>query len=119
MNTLTLNDQEYVVVPKNIWQGMVDIAEDRADSQFAAAVLDRMSDEERFPHDFVVRLCSGEEPRLRVWREYRGFSGRKLAEAVGISSAHLSDIETGKKDGSIRVLKRIADVLNVTVDDIV
>nr|WP_315181123.1 helix-turn-helix transcriptional regulator [uncultured Cardiobacterium sp.] len=79
--------------------------------------LAHAAQEERLPHEMVKRLC--EENPLRVWREYRGFSGRKLAAAAGISSAYLSDIENGNKDGSISVLKRIAEILRVDVDDII
>lgn len=56
-----------------------------------------INDEERIPASVINRLYLDNEPPLRVWREYRGFTGRKLAEAVGISSAYLSDIENGKK----------------------
>ena len=42
-----------------------------------------------------------------------------LAEAAGISQSYLSDIENGKKDGSIKVLKRIAQVLNADLDLII
>ena len=42
-----------------------------------------------------------------------------LAEAAGFSQSYLSDIENGKKDGSVKVLKRIAQALNTDVDLIV
>jgi hypothetical protein len=80
-------------------------------------VLAQAAAGEQLPHEMVKRLC--EENPLRVWWEYRGFSGRKLAAAAGISSAYLSDIENGNKDGSISVLKRIAEILRVDVDDII
>lgn len=77
----------------------------------------RPAHEERLPHDLVKRLCT--ENPLRVWREYRGLSGRQLAISAGISPAQLSDIENGHKDGSIAVLKRLAALLRVDVDDII
>ncbi|MBS9783419.1 MAG: helix-turn-helix transcriptional regulator [Pasteurella sp.] len=119
MNTLTLDNKEYIVVARDTWQGLMDIVEDRLDSVFATSIIEKVDNEESFPHDFVVKLCSGEEPPLKLWREYRGFSGRQLAKKVGISSSYLSDIENGKKDGSVSVVKRIAEVLQVDIDDII
>ncbi len=42
-----------------------------------------------------------------------------LATAAGIGTAYLSEIETGRKDGSLSVLKAIAGALQVDLDDIV
>lgn len=64
-------------------------------------------DDERFPADFVNKLLDCDN-RIGVWREYRGLTMSALAEAAGISQSYLSDIENGKKDGSVKVLKRIA-----------
>ncbi|MHC1547972.1 helix-turn-helix domain-containing protein [Phyllobacterium sp. K27] len=75
-------------------------------------------DEERVPAEFANRILDGENP-LRVWRQYRKMSARKLAAEAGISAAYLSEIETGKKDGSLSVMKHIAEILNVSLDDIV
>lgn len=75
-------------------------------------------DDERFPADFVNRLFDSDN-RIGVWREYRGLTMSALAEAAGISQSYLSDIENGKKDGSVKVLKRIAQALNTDVDLIV
>jgi transcriptional regulator with XRE-family HTH domain len=63
-------------------------------------------------------LAEGEVP-VRVWREYRGFSLRGLAEKAGISAAMLSEIETGKKDGSVRTLAALARVFGLDLDDLV
>lgn len=78
-----------------------------------------MINEDSIPAEVINRIYLDEEPRLRVWREYRGLTGVKLAEKVGVSSSYISDIENGKKDGSISVMKKIAAVLNVEIDDIV
>lgn len=62
-------------------------------SRFDALILSRT--DEVFPADFVNRLFDSKN-KLRVWREYRGFSAQDLAQATGISQAYLSEIETGK-----------------------
>lgn len=119
MNTLIFNDKKYVLVEEEDYRAMIDIVEGHTDTALARGLTERFNDEERIPASVINRLYLDNEPPLRVWREYRGFTGRKLAEAVGISSAYLSDIENGKKNGSVAVIKRIADVLCVDVDDII
>ena len=59
------------------------------------------------------------ENRIAVWRDFRGLSAKALAEAAGITQAYLSQIETGKRDGTIGTMKKIAEALEVTIDDLV
>jgi len=56
---------------------------------------------------------------VRIFRNYRGMTVSELATAAGISQPYLSEIESGKKTGSVAVLKRIATVLKVDLDDLV
>lgn len=72
---------------------------------------------ERLPHEMVKRLCA--ENPLRVWREHRGFSMEQLAAAADISPAHLSDLEQGRRALSPTVLKWLAALLRVDVDDLI
>jgi transcriptional regulator with XRE-family HTH domain len=44
---------------------------------------------------------------------------RSLAEQVGISPSVLSDMETGKSEGRPATLRRIADTLRVSLDDLI
>jgi hypothetical protein len=68
-----------------------------------AKVEDALSGGERIPAVIVDRLADSEAP-VRVWREHRGLSLRGLAEKAGISAAMLSEIENGKKEGSVHTL---------------
>lgn len=74
-------------------------------------------EDELVPQDIANRLIDGENP-VRVWREYRGLNGRGLAEAAGISAAYLSQIESGRRDGSFDTMRKIAETLNVSLDDL-
>lgn len=62
-----------------------------------------------------MRVVAGEHP-VRVWRDYRGLSAVQLADASGVSKAYLSEIETGKKPGSVDAYKALAGALGVAVD---
>ncbi|HID53411.1 MAG TPA: XRE family transcriptional regulator, partial [Anaerolineae bacterium] len=59
------------------------------------------------------------ERPLRLWREYRGLTLQALADRVGISKSYLSQIESGDRNGSIEVMKRIAAALDVSLDELV
>jgi transcriptional regulator with XRE-family HTH domain len=43
---------------------------------------------------------------------------KELAIRVGISQSHLSLILAGKRNPSLRVAKKLADVLGVTIDSL-
>ena len=75
------------------------------------------SGEELFPSSLAERLWSGANP-VRVWREYRRLSVTDLAQRTKVSNSQLSAIERGNTTGSIQTLCSIADVLEVTLDDL-
>jgi DNA-binding XRE family transcriptional regulator len=73
--------------------------------------------EEAFPSEIADRLVAGENP-IRVFREYRGLTQAQLAKAAKIARPYLAEIETGKKEGSVSVLRAIAAALKLELDDI-
>ena len=80
-------------------------------------LVDKMGTNNGIPAAVAHRIAEGENP-VRVWRENRGLKAVALARAAGISPAYLSEIETGKKDGTFRTMASIARVLNVSLDDL-
>ena len=54
-----------------------------------------------------------------MWRDYRGISASALAEQVGIAAPYLSQMETGKRTGTVETLRDIAKALRVTIDDLI
>ncbi|MDO8423404.1 MAG: helix-turn-helix transcriptional regulator [Parvibaculum sp.] len=80
-------------------------------------MVDRLGGKDGVPATVAHRIADGVNP-VRVWRESRGLKAVALARAAGISPAYLSEIETGKKDGTFRTMAAIAQVLNVSLDDL-
>lgn len=72
-------------------------------------------EEEIFPAEVVNRIIDGEN-KIRVLREYRGLTIKRLAEDAGIAAPYLSQIETGARDGTIETYRKIAAALNVSLD---
>jgi Helix-turn-helix domain len=69
------------------------------------------------PLESVLRMNRGEHP-VRVWREFRGLTLTALARKAALPQGYLSEIETGKKPGSVRAFKALASALDATVDDL-
>ncbi len=96
------------------FDGLRDMVEEReATAAFAAT-----RDQESVPDAIVGRLIDGENP-IRVWREHQGLSLRALAARAGTSPSVLSDMETGKSEGRPAILRRIAGILEVSLDELI
>jgi DNA-binding XRE family transcriptional regulator len=92
-------------------------AEDEADIALIEATR-RKPDYEEVPWPIAKRLLAGDAP-VRVWREHRGLTQQALADAAGLSQTVVARIESGKRQGSVKTLRAIADALAVGVDDLV
>lgn len=100
-----------VTIPREEYESMRSRIEDLDDILAGHAAVTGAT----LPHDFAIRVIAGEHP-VRVWREYRGLSAVALADAANVSRAYLSEIETGKKPGSVEAYKGMAGTLGVPID---
>lgn len=112
--------ERLAVLPEKEYLAMQNALDDKADE---AAVLDFQAkltngEEELIPSEIVNRLLDGENP-IKVWREYRGMKAYELAENIGISQSHMSSLETKQREPSVSLLKKLTEVLNVELDDLV
>lgn len=98
---LHIQGKPYVLVPLHDYRKMT---AGMNDTQLPDSVLDEISAAQDHP--------------IRIIRKYRGLTQANLAKKSGISRPYLTEIETGKKDGSLRAMKAIADALKVGVGDL-
>jgi transcriptional regulator with XRE-family HTH domain len=56
--------------------------------------------------------------RVRRLRKARGVKQIELAECVGVGRSYLSQIEQGKRDPGLRMIKALADGLGTTMSDL-
>ncbi|PHS27286.1 MAG: transcriptional regulator [Robiginitomaculum sp.] len=106
----------FVKIPEKDFERLIDKLEDALDRLALDAAL--RENKKRFPGELVQRMVEGEAP-LRVFRQYRGLTQQALADAAKVSKTTISELETGRKDGSIKTIARIAEVLNLDIDDLV
>ena len=107
--------KQFAVLPIAEYEQLLDIAEMASDiSSYDAA---KLSQEERIPGELVGRLINGEN-KLKVWREYRGYTQSELAAQASVSQPTIAQLETGSRHGSNTVLKKLAGALNLDLDDL-
>lgn len=111
---------EWAILPYEDYLRLVEKVEMLEDIQDYDRIKSEVEsgNEEVLPTEIVYALADGENP-VRVWREYRKLTQQQLAEIAEISGPYLSQIETGKRKASTKVLVAIADILEVDVDDLI
>ena len=67
------------------------------------------------PKELVDRIADGDN-RIRVLREWRGMTQTSLSLKTKISQSHISDIESGRRTGTLATLRAIATALKVPLD---
>ena len=112
--------ERLVVIPEAEYDALIEALEDAEDIAAVREFERKLAagEEELIPSEFVMRMVDGESP-IRVYRELRGMSAKELAEKAGIAQAYLSQLETGKREGPVGTLKKLAEALKVTIDDLV
>jgi DNA-binding Xre family transcriptional regulator len=117
MQTITTpNGETLVILPLADYERLLDQADIARAGTVAAALA--AGQDELVPAEVAKRLLGGES-KVRVWRSHRGMTARDLASATGLSAPYISELESGKKEGSVSALKRIAEVLEIDLDDLV
>lgn len=115
-------DRDTVTITRAEYRALLDMRQrlDELEDHLsgAKALADFREDPGSFlPFPMVERLLAGESP-VRIWRERRAMKATELAAATGLTAAYISEIETGKKPGSIDAFRKLARVLSVTIDDL-
>jgi len=73
-------------------------------------------DESNLPDDILQKLAVNKEDTIKIIRKYRGMTQNDLADACGLSRPYLTEIENGRKEGSVTTLRKIAKVLDVPLE---
>lgn len=108
--------RQYAIVPVDLFDKLLEKAEMLDDIKaFDAAISE---DEESIPFDMLKRLMDGDNP-LKVWREHRGLTQIELSTQAGVAQSTIAQIETGQRTGTVTMLKKLANVLAIDLDDLV
>jgi DNA-binding XRE family transcriptional regulator len=114
--TIERQGKRFVLVPKKTYDRMIEGLDDLEDIRaYDRAVA---KPQEFVPAEVADRLIAHENA-VRVWRAYRELTQQQLAEKARISKPYLSQLESGAREASVSVLKRLAAALKVDVDDLI
>jgi hypothetical protein len=111
---------EIAILPRKEYEALAAKAQE-ADEDFGTARLIARARKEiaagmpLIPKEVVDRIASGENA-LRALREWRGKTQLYVAHKTNIGQGYISDLESGRRKGTIAVWKKIADVLKVPLD---
>jgi DNA-binding XRE family transcriptional regulator len=113
-----MNDM--VTIPRAEYDRLHAAAENLADLQAydRAKTALAVGEDELIPTEYANRLLNGDSP-LRVYRDLRGLTQNDLAGRAGVNRVTVAEIETGRKQGFVSTLRKLAGSLGVAVDDLV
>ena len=108
---------EFAVISYADYERFLELIEDEADARAVAEFHADYAAGKAFlvPDDILRRELAGESP-VKLWRIQRNLTQQELAKRAGISKSYLSQIETGKRQGTVETLKAIALALDVPPD---
>jgi DNA-binding XRE family transcriptional regulator len=114
----TGNGEELAVLPRAEYERLKafadqeDVGIGRIVERARAAIA--AGDEIVLPKTIVDQLAEGEN-RIRVLREWRNRTQVELAASVHITQGYLSDLETGKRKGTVAIHQKIARELGLPI----
>jgi hypothetical protein len=111
---------EVAILPRKEYEVLVAKAaeadEDRGTARLVGLARDAVTvGAPLLPKDVVDRLAKGDSP-VRVLREWRELTQLYLSVKTGLSQGYISDVETGRRNGTAAALRLIADALKVPLD---
>lgn len=65
------------------------------------------------PAEILNLLCARQSHPVKILRAHRKLTQDQLAEKSGLSRPYLTEIETGRKEGSLGSLRALATALDV------
>jgi hypothetical protein len=111
---------EIAILPRKEYEALVAKASEADEDAGTARIVARARKEiasggPLLPKGVVDRMANGENP-VRVLREWRGETQMYLSFKTNLSQGYISDIENGRRVGTVAALRSIADVLGVPLD---
>jgi len=115
----TPSGEEMVVLSRADYEELLSATEELEDALAAERSLARIAagKVELIPEAEVDDYLDAPTP-LAFWRRKRGMTQAALAERVGVTEEELAEIESGREEGQVGVLRDMAAALRVTVDEL-
>lgn len=106
----------FVVLPFAEYETILETIEDRGDH--AAIQEFHNNPQPTIPWELLQTINKGANS-VRVFREFRKISQTELAKRAGISRQYLCQIESKKRQGTSKILQKIAKILDIDIELII
>jgi DNA-binding XRE family transcriptional regulator len=111
---------EVAILPRKDYEALVARAAEADEDSGTARLVARARKEiaagtPLLSKEIVDRLANGENP-VRVLRESQDITQMELSFRTNISQGHISDIESGRRTGTLATLHAIANALKAPLD---
>lgn len=123
MNAITIRplreDADTVTLSRADFEAMAAALEDAADIDDIRQARERIlrGEDELLPFELAEQILDGMHP-VKAFRQYRGLSQRALAKECDISPSYLSEIESGRKPGSVDAMVKLSKTLRVPLENL-
>lgn len=116
------NIPEFVILPYEKYKKISHYIEELNDNELTDEELylkaKRKDDGTEIPAKIAFDICDGKHP-IKAYREYNRLTQEQLAKKSGFSKQYISNVERGISKGSIKFLKKIANVFKVDLDELI
>ena len=114
------NGDEIVILSRDEYDRLIAADEDRKDAKTARRIIEQIaSGEETVLTEAELDEFLKAKTPLSFWRKKRRMTQADLAKAADIAQGFISEIESGQKPGTPATLKKIAQALNIKIDDLI
>jgi DNA-binding XRE family transcriptional regulator len=114
------NGDEIVILSRDEYDRLIAADEDRKDAKTARRIIEQIaSGEETVLSEAELDEFMKAKTPLSFWRKKRRMTQADLAKAADIAQGFISEIESGQKPGTPATLKKIAQALNIKIDDLI
>jgi ribosome-binding protein aMBF1 (putative translation factor) len=111
---------EIVILSRDEYDRLIEADEDRKDAETARRVIaDIASGAETVLSEAELDEYLNAKTPLSFWRKKRQMTQADLSKVTGIAQGFISEIESGQKPGTPATLKKLAQALNIKVDNLI
>jgi len=109
--------KKHVIMPLSVYNKLISEL-DQKELNEAKNIMSRVDAgfESLIPAEIVNDIIDNNTHPVKAWRKYRKMTAENLAKKAGISRAYVTQIETRKRNGTIKVLSKLALALDTGID---
>jgi ribosome-binding protein aMBF1 (putative translation factor) len=111
---------EVAILPRKEYEALAARAEEAEEDAGTVRLVARARKEVAegaplIPMEIAERIAAGDHP-IRAMREWRDMTQMELSYRTNFGQGYISDLESGRRKGTVAALRTIAEALRVPLD---